>query len=287
MIEGILGNYLVETGKMTSIKLKNAMVRQNDTRVKLGLIAVAEGYMTTEQAEEVNKLQTTMDKRYGDIAVEKGYLTDDQVGELLKKQGNAYLSFIQTLIDTGNLQMDEVDSILSGIKDKYGLSDEELELMKADDSEKIVPLLMPKETQEFSGIVTIMINTLIRMIDRYAFIKDVKVVEGCPKCEQVSQAMEGENGIVDVLSEVDGGLITCACFFGQEDFIDVDEDSLDAAAEFLNITNGLYVSDLSKKGHFLELMPPCYEPISPKGPVFCEVTAVVRGLSLHYTVAAL
>ena len=63
---------------------------QQKVRVKLGLIAVAEGLMTQEEADRVNQLQAVMDRRFGDIAVEKGYLTEGQVNSLLKKQGNAY-----------------------------------------------------------------------------------------------------------------------------------------------------------------------------------------------------
>ena len=88
--------------------LKTQIAKQNEVRVKMGLIAVAEGMMTSEQAEEVNRLQATMDKRFGDIAVEKGYLTDEQIGNLLKKQGNAYMSFAQVLVDEGYLAVASV-----------------------------------------------------------------------------------------------------------------------------------------------------------------------------------
>ena len=86
MVGYILGNYLVETGRITKEQLQDVLANAGKVRVKLGLIAVAEGYMTAAEAEEVNRLQAVMDKRFGDIAVENGYLTDEQVGALLKKQ---------------------------------------------------------------------------------------------------------------------------------------------------------------------------------------------------------
>ena len=71
MVEYILGNYLVETGKLTEEQLETVVAKQDETRVKLGLLAVSEGIMTIEQAEKVNQLQSTMDKIFGDIAVEQ------------------------------------------------------------------------------------------------------------------------------------------------------------------------------------------------------------------------
>ena len=73
MVEYILGNYLVETKKISAAQLQTVLHKQDSVRVKLGLIAVSEGFMTTEQAEEVNEIQAIRDMRFGDIAVEKGY----------------------------------------------------------------------------------------------------------------------------------------------------------------------------------------------------------------------
>ena len=75
MVEYIFGRYLVSSGRITDVQLDTIVEKMDSVRVKLGLIAVAEGFMSLKQAEEVNRLQATMDKRFGDIAVEKGYLT--------------------------------------------------------------------------------------------------------------------------------------------------------------------------------------------------------------------
>ncbi len=105
MVGYILGSYLVETGKITKEQLAQVLEGAGKIRVKLGLIAVSEGFMTVAQAEEVNRLQAVMDKRFGDIAVENGYLTQPQVELLLKKQGDEYLIFLQTIVDQGIMSM--------------------------------------------------------------------------------------------------------------------------------------------------------------------------------------
>ena len=105
MVENILGNYLVKTGKITDEQLQAVIQKEDETRVKMGLLAVSEGILTIDQADYINGLQATMDKRFGDIAVEKGFLTEDQISNLLKKQGNAYLTFAQTLVNENLLSM--------------------------------------------------------------------------------------------------------------------------------------------------------------------------------------
>ena len=55
MVEYILGNYLVGSGKISSEQLEVVVQQLDKIRVKLGLIAVAEGMMTLAQADEVNR----------------------------------------------------------------------------------------------------------------------------------------------------------------------------------------------------------------------------------------
>lgn len=73
MVENILGNYLVKTGKITDEQLQAVIQKEDETRVKMGLLAVSEGILTIDQADYINGLQATMDKRFGDIAVERDF----------------------------------------------------------------------------------------------------------------------------------------------------------------------------------------------------------------------
>ena len=289
MVEYIIGNYLVESGKITLEQLRKTMQEQDSVRVKLGLIAVAKGMLTMEQADEINRLQAVMDQRFGDIAVTKGYLTDEQIGKLLKEQGSSYLTFIQTLVDSELVSLDEVDWLLDDFRQKNGYSNSELEDIKSDDVDRIVPLLLPEEGKQFTEIICTMVRTLIRLIDRHVYIGRAAMVESFPAEEKVSQAMAGENGIIGCFSERDGALLKTCSVFGQEEFEHLDLDSLDAAGELLNCINGLYVSSLSRQGHFLELMPPEYadEKEQIKKGTICRIPIFVENHGLYFSVAEL
>lgn len=288
MVEYILGNYLVETGKITKEQLAQTLADQDTVRVKLGLIAVAEGMMTLEQTAEINRLQALMDQRFGDIAVQKGYLTDEQVGKLLKKQGNAYLTFIQTMVDSQLLDMEDVELVVNTFRLINGYSNSEMEALKSDDVERIIPLFIPEEGKQFVEIITTAVKTLIRLIDRHVYIGKAEMTTTFPSKDMVSQSLQGNDGFISCLSEGNGALLQVCSVYGQEEFEQLDLDSLDAAGELLNCINGLFASGLSRNGKFLELMPPDYTDVTSKAKTeICRVPVFIGDKKLYFTVAEL
>ena len=283
-----MGNYLVETGKITKEQLAQTLEKQDSVRVKLGLIAVAEGMMTLEQTAEVNRLQALMDQRFGDIAVQKGYLTDEQVSKLLKKQGNTYLSFIQALVDSEYLDMEDVDLVVNSFRLINGYSNSEMDALKSDDAERIVPLFVPEEGKQFADIISTAVKTFIRLIDRHIYIGKAEMVTSFPAKDMVSQSLLGTDGILSCLSEGNGALLQVCSVYGQEDFEQLDLDSLDAAGELLNCINGLYASGLSRDGKFLELTPPDYTDVTSKAKTeICKVPVFIGDKKFYFTVAEL
>ena len=281
MVESIIGNYLVDSGRITQQQFRAALDKMDAVRVKLGLIAVSEGFMTFAQAEEVNRLQAICDKRFGDIAVEKGFLSDEQVGKLLKRQGDAYLAFIQALEEDKLITIGEVSNVMEEFKRNACLTNTELEDIKSDDVEKIVDVFLPESAKEYEALIGVTMKTLIRLVDRHASIVKAEMKSVDAKAPMAIQELQGDGvKFVNGFREVNGALLTAACFFGQEDFEEMNEDVLDAAAELMNCINGLYASSQSgNHGAFLELMPPAYgvEGVDfPTGDA-CVITVQVDG----------
>ncbi len=288
MVEYILGNYLVETGKITKEQLTQTLEKQDSVRVKLGLIAVDEGMMSLEQTNEVNRLQALMDQRFGDIAVQKGYLTEEQVGKLLKKQGNTYLSFIQALVDSNYLDMEDIDLVVNSFRLINNYSNSEMEDLKSDEPERIVPLFIPEEVKQFTGIISTAVKTFIRLINRHIYIGKAEIADTFPARDMVSQSLQGEPGYISCLSDGTGALLQVCSTYGREDFSELDLDALDAAGELLNCINGLYASSLSRERHFLELMPPEYDDVTDKAKnVICTVPVFMGDQKFYFTVAEL
>ncbi len=289
MVEKILGNFLVETGRISEEQLKEIIQKQDTTRVKLGFIAVAQGMLTVDQANEINRLQQSMDKRFGTIAVEKGYLTDDQVDALLEKQGNPYLTFTQALVDAGLIQMEDMDGLLREFREKNGFTEEQLTDIRSGETDRIVPLYLPAEAGEMNQLIGTVIRTLIRLVDRNTYIGKAYMTKDFPQEKQVNQSLIWESGIVDCFSEGNGGLLTLCSTFAHEDFPELDMDALDSAGELLNCANGLFVSALSRQGEFLEIIPPSYG--EPEGEIkegrICCVPIFLGEQQLFFTAAEL
>ncbi len=256
MISYLLGNYLVEEGIMTKDQLSYVIAKQEQIRVKLGLIAVSEGMLTLDQADAINRLQQTMDKRFGDIAVEMGYLTDAQVGSLLKMQGNEFLTFAQTLVDEGFVTMDKIQLVLRSYQVENGLTNTELEAIKNGEIDKIIPMFLPKGAEAYEEVVAVALKTIVRCIDRHAYPMYGTLTNQAELVKTVSQELEGGDGWKVGFADGNGGLCYLASGFAKEEYSEVNEDVQDAVGELLNCISGLFATAQSNKGITLELMPP-------------------------------
>ncbi|MDD6034654.1 MAG: chemotaxis protein CheX [Lachnospiraceae bacterium] len=264
MVGYLLGNYMVDEGIMTAEQLSQVISKQEEIRVKLGLIAVSEGMLTLDQADAINRMQQVMDKRFGDIAVEKGYLTESQVGSLLKMQGNEYLTFAQTLVDEGIVTMDKLQTILKNYQVENGFTNTELEAVKSGDADKIVPLFLPRGAEEYQEVVTVALKTLVRCIDRHAYPMCGKLANVFDLEKPVSQELIGKESWKVGFADEEGGLCSLASMFAKEEFVVVNEDVQDAVGELLNCISGLFATAEGNKGIVLELMPP---ELGESGPV--------------------
>lgn len=258
MVSSIVGNYLMEKGLLTGEQFRDILNEQQKVRVKLGLIAVAEGLMTQEEADRVNQLQAVMDRRFGDIAVEKGYLTEGQVNSLLKKQGNAYLAFAQAMENQQLMTIEQLEQILLDYRCENNFTASDMDAMKSDDVDSILPLFLPVDSEAYYGIAGTAVRTLMRLVDTGLYPDKAYIMQKTEDENGALQKVEGEKGFVSALGGKGNALQFTASVFGQEEFVSVDEDALDAIGELLNCINGLYVSEC-KDGSSLELMPPSFK----------------------------
>lgn len=258
MVSSIVGNYLMEKGLLTGEQFRDILNEQQKVRVKLGLIAVAEGLMTQEEADRVNQLQAVMDRRFGDIAVEKGYLTEGQVNSLLKKQGNAYLAFAQAMENQQLMTIEQLEQILLDYRCENNFTASDMDALKSDDVDSILPLFLPVDSEAYYGIAGTAVRALMRLVDTGLYPDKAYIMQKTEDENGALQKVEGEKGFVSALGGKGNALQFTASVFGQEEFASVDEDALDAIGELLNCINGLYVSEC-KDGSSLELMPPSFK----------------------------
>lgn len=262
MFASFFGHYLLENGDITQDQLLEIIDASKSAHVKLGLLAVASGLLDQKQADEVNRLQQQMDKRFGDIAIEKGYLTQEQVSELLSKQGDAYMTFVQVVTDKNVMTLEEVQKKVGEYQSASGFSDEELEIVKSGDLDSIVPLFAkaPALSNIHRSYIGLVMRNLMRFIDTDICMEEVTQLEDTSVECGVVQSMFGDQQMFTGIFGDSDVILDIASTFGNEDFTKVNADSLDSLGEFLNVSNGLFVSDESEEGIELDLEPPVMYP---------------------------
>ncbi len=250
------GKYLLDIGVLTE-EVYNDIIEKNRTaRVKMGMLAVNEGYMTPAQAEEVNNLQAVQDARFGDIAIEKGYLTDEQVGVLLKKQGDSYLLFIQALIERELLTLEEIQKHLNHYKKSERFTALDLDAIKSSDIDKIIPIFMrdPGVPALIKDYVALMARNIVRFIDNKVRFEKLEKRHTYMSKYIASQNFTGEYELFIGLAGEGNHLF--GSVYGKEDFEELDEDCLDAVCEFINVTNGIFASKVVQEEVKVDMLPP-------------------------------
>lgn len=254
----LFSNYLVGQSVITIEQRDTFQEEIQKTRVKLGTIAIAEGLLTEEQAEEINHQQTLQDRRFGDIAVELEYLTSDQVTDLLGKQGNVSMKFFQILIDNLGLTMETVTEHLHGFQRAHGFTDEELEAVKEDDFETIIPLFATVRDTTITDLAGLVMRNLTRFVTNNFYFGRMKKATEYSYSMLAGQKSVGEADIFlgfSATNELDG-IIKLAKNYAKSVSVTSSDEVYDAVCEFANLNNGLFDSVLSDDDVFIEMVPP-------------------------------
>ncbi len=258
MFAQLFGKYLTEKSLIKEETYQEIIEKQKSVRVKLGTIAVAEGLLTEEQTEEINNLQKQLDKRFGDIAIDKGWLTNDQMEMLLSKQGNAYLQFVQLMTELTGLTASDADQLVKAFQKDSGYTDSELAALKADDIDQLIPLFIISTKPHVREIAALLARNLTRFISSDYYIEKAHHVKEFSYTHFTCQELSGDDNVFlgIAASKDDKSFLKVAASFAREEMNSVGASAYDAVGEFINVTNGLFASDLSNKKINLDMEPP-------------------------------
>lgn len=257
MFSQLFGNYLVEKKIISTEDYKAAIEQQLAVRVKLGTIAIADGLLTEEEVESINKMQMQYDMRFGDIAIDKEFLTAEQVDGLLKKQGNPYMQFIQVLMDSSKMTATVLDKTLAAFQKEKGFSDSDMEALKKDDLDSLVPIFAFSAKPYVTDLASLVIRNINRFITRDFYIGKIKHTDSLDYRYLAGQKTVGKDSICLALAaeNEDDAFALMASNFSGITHEKTGEDAVDAITEFINVNSGLFASELSKKEIHMDLEP--------------------------------
>lgn len=264
MFTRFFGNYLLRKQLISPEALSEALEIQQNTRLKLGVLAINAGYMTAEQVEKAHDQQQREDKRIGDVMVEMGFLTAEQVEELFKTQPAGYLLLGQALVDKGHMTNAQFEEALNSYKEENHISDSDF-----DDVNETAAQSMIDKFYNFSSsssavymtkYVSVLFKNLIRFIGGDFTPMAVRSISGDDLDDVISQKISGNvNALTVVTADSDMAMIKFASRFSKEHLLANDEYTQSCVSEFLNLHNGLFAVNVSNNaGVELQLEPQAY-----------------------------
>lgn len=249
MYNQFFGNYLFSKGYVTKEQLIPALIRQEQERVRVGILALYSGYMSANEVEYITELQGERGKKFSELAIENGYLTQDQVLELLDAQCPSFVTLGQILIDNGVLGYEEFSNILAD----YRSQNEFLELeLNADNKDEIQCLiddfsLLSESTFSSFGksYLELLFNNFIRFIgDDFTALPPNACTEFPTEC-CVKQPINGSYEVNTFLSMDEATALAFAGRYVGEVYEAYDEFVRASLEDFLNLHNGLFIVNAS------------------------------------------
>ncbi|HHW06747.1 MAG TPA: hypothetical protein GXX34_04315 [Clostridia bacterium] len=260
MFSQYFGQYLLNRGIVAGEVLLKALEAQQQSHVKLGVLAVGAGLLTAAQVEEIHREQTRQDKKFGEIAMEKGYLTQAQLEELLASQKQGHLQLGQALIDAGALTFEQLEKALQDYQKEYSFSDKEFASVQEGNVELLLARTLQLDPGEeyLNSYIYLFARNLVRFVDPHAWLEPV---DGGSKDRlagawSVEQQIEGEFALKTGITGSEQGFCKLASAFAGEKIEAMGELGQASVAEFLNLHNGIFLVNMSNLGMELKLQPP-------------------------------
>lgn len=270
MFTQLLANYLL-TKKMVRPKdIQDALEYKQEAYMKLGVIAVNEGFMTEEQVQSVHKMQSKVDKKFGELAVEMNFLNNEGLEKLLSAQKHDYLLLGHDLINKGIISHAQFEEIINDYKIDHNLTDRQMELLKNNDIDEIVNIFCKLENLKhenlFKEYISLFLRNSIRLLDSEISIDYGGITKNTNKKYNwfVCQNIKGKYNFFTCFATNNNIFKTDNANSNQ--YVNaINNFSKASIEEFLNLQNGLFLVNMSNAGTELDMMPQtCYSSASIK-----------------------
>lgn len=113
----LLGDLLVEYGKISDEQLEDVLKKQKHTYKKLGDLLIEHGKITEQQLSEILLKQKYINKRLGELLIEEHLVTEEDIMDILEIQ----LGLERVYLDMTNIEKSAVLSIPESLASKYTL----------------------------------------------------------------------------------------------------------------------------------------------------------------------
>jgi len=243
------GQYLLEKGKITAQQLVDAVESQKSVHTPLGALAIEKEILAAGQVQKIHDEQRRTDRRFGELAVSMGFITHPQLIELIEVQASRKVLLGEVLVSKGFVDLEELEKELRTYQ-------QEQERISAEVSAFFNQVLHRDIVENFTDLT-------MKMFTR--FVNQTMKIELCEMGKDkvklydwtVAQKIQGDGvEFTSLLCVPTDFLLQMASSMLNQPITKENEVVIDAAKEFMNITNGNSCAKLSGYGLSLRMTPP-------------------------------
>lgn len=244
--------YLLDSGVLKEADVQGVLHRAAAVEPGVALLALENGLVSASQLEALDGKLSDVD--FIESALEEHLLTASQISNLRQAAVQKESRLAQLLLDEGVMSLSRLESAL-----------QECEALEPNPVEEIVERVLKSrgaeflDTEIYTEYVDLFFVSLQRFMDTDVVIvsKAGESVDSSRK-HLVSQRMTGDLGFAGGVYADEKTLINIARRYSHEDITRLNDMAIDCLSEFINVLNGLYIVNLSKRQMDVDLETPQY-----------------------------
>ena len=244
--------YLLDSGVLKEADVQGVLHRAAAVEPGVALLALENGLVSASQLEALDGKLSDVD--FIESALEEHLLTASQISNLRQAAVQKESRLAQLLLDEGVMSLSRLESAL-----------QECEALEPNPVEEIVERGLKSrgaeflDTEIYTEYVDLFFVSLQRFMDTDVVIvsKAGESVDSSRK-HLVSQRMTGDLGFAGGVYADEKTLINIARRYSHEDITRLNDMAIDCLSEFINVLNGLYIVNLSKRQMDVDLETPQY-----------------------------
>ena len=244
--------YLLDSGVLKEADVQGVLHRAAAVEPGVALLSLENGLVSASQLEALDGKLSDVD--FIESALEEHLLTASQISNLRQAAVQKESRLAQLLLDEGVMSLSRLESAL-----------QECEALEPNPVEEIVERGLKSrgaeflDTEIYTEYVDLFFVSLQRFMDTDVVIvsKAGESVDSSRK-HLVSQRMTGDLGFAGGVYADEKTLINIARRYSHEDITRLNDMAIDCLSEFINVLNGLYIVNLSKRQMDVDLETPQY-----------------------------
>lgn len=250
------GQFLVGRGLVSREAVHAALLRQRETIVPLGRLAVEDGLLTREQVRSLRVTQRRLDRKMGEIALDREWLTPPQLTALLKAQEARRVLLGELLVQMGELERAALDAAAAEF--------DELQRQQASQLEQLI------DASPQADVIRVLLDYTAKHFLRSTWepVKIGAIVLGRPLIAEaeehpvyfVSQSASGDGHVTFGLLLDEPMMLFIASRMLDSERRAVDDMVVDSLRELVNMIVGNCFARLSQDGFRLRPRAPVVAP---------------------------